>query len=95
MGKDSTLKHFILCFLVIASSVLAAIYVPDMATIVVWTGAGTSGFINMTFPCMFYLNVFKEEEMTVRRVFVHIVNIFSVLFTVISVVYLIVPGWFQ
>ena len=63
-----------------------------MATILTWVGGTTSGFINLTFPCMFYLKAFKDEKLTLRRFCVHVVNIFSILFCIITVISFIING---
>ena len=69
--KDSQAKHVTLTFLIISTQLITALFIPDMATVLTWVGGTTSGFINLTFPCLFYLKAFKDEKMNLRRFTVH------------------------
>ena len=84
--KDSSLKHFLLTSFIMVTQVLASLLIPNMATILTWIGGTTSGFINMTFPCLFYLIVFKGEKTSCRRIACHIVNVFSIVFCIATIV---------
>jgi len=57
-----------------------------MATILKWVGATTGGFINMTFPCIFYLSTHREEKLTFKRFFVYLINVFSITFSFLTVI---------
>ena len=89
---DSTLKHFILTSTIMVTQVIASLYIPNMATILTWLGGTTSGFINMTFPCMFYLIAHNKEKLTARRLFCHVLNVFSVIFCIATVISFLING---
>lgn len=83
--KDSTKMHFTLSSFVIITTVITSLFIDDIVTVFKWVGAGTCGSINLTFPCIFYLNTYKNTKMTIRKFLAYCIILISISFTVVSI----------
>ena len=59
-----------------------------------WVGGFTSGFINMTFPSLFYIVQSKDKKMTFTRGLAYFILGFSLIVTLLTIESLFVSTFF-